>query len=223
MNRPQRIACGLSALLLLLTGCPAPTPAPPKSDTDPPLELEEGFSLLKLADFTAFPAEGEGTWSEQEQRLLCSGETKGYIHTAKAYQNFTLRVDFRYPEGSDAGEKPPNTGVLVYIQEPHQVWPACLEVQGRFDDMANIKSNSKEIALEIEDIQEARQQHRKPVGEWNTLEVVSKDGALTARLNGEVICTSQPTEIVSGPIGLQSEGFPVQFRYLRIRESLRDE
>jgi hypothetical protein len=62
-----------------------------------------------------------------------------------------------------------------------------------------------------------RERIKRPAGEWNRVEIVVRDGAITARLNGELICTSQPGELKEGLLGLQSEGYLVKFRNLRVR------
>jgi hypothetical protein len=50
------------------------------------------------------------------------------------------------------------------------------------------------------------------------MEITSRDGALTAMLNGVVVCTAEPGELREGPIGFQSEGAEIFFRNLRIKE-----
>jgi hypothetical protein len=194
-----------------------PTPIEPEAQ---PFTPESGFWLLKLSDFDHFPADAE-TWTEQHGVLICNGKPKGYAYTREDFENFTLRCEFRFvptgaPPDAEAAKKF-NTGFMIDIQEPHKVWPASLEVQGRFDEMASIKSNGGIPALTISDDPAARESARLPVGEWNAIEIVSHDGALSATLNGLVICTSQPGELKSGKLGLQSEGFEVQFKHLRVR------
>jgi hypothetical protein len=185
-----------------------------------PFIPESGFWLLKLADFDYFPADA-ATWTEQHGVLICSGTPKGYAYTREDFENFTLRCEFRFvptgaPPNAETAQKF-NTGFMLCIQEPHKVWPASLEVQGRFDEMASIKSNGGVPALTISDDPTARETARLPVGQWNAIEIVSHNGAVSATLNGRLICTSQPGELNSGKLGLQSEGFPVHFRHLRVR------
>ena len=64
----------------------------------------------------------------------------------------------------------------------------------------------------------AREKSRKPHTDWNKLEITSKAGVISAKLNGVVISQSGPYPIRKGPIGLQSEGAPVHFRNIRIKE-----
>jgi len=194
--------------------------ATPVSTNEPVAEAEEGFTLLRLADFEAFQSE-PGTWSESNGLLVTTGKPKGYLYSKKAHRNFTWRADYRLVPTNESDPKKqelPNTGFMLFIQEPHKIWPRSLEVQGRHDEMASIKSNGGVPALTISDDPAARGSARKSVGEWNSLEVRCVGGAVTAELNGTVICKSEPGELQEGLIGVQAENFPVEFRRLRIRD-----
>lgn len=195
----------------------AATAAKPVVDDFTP---EEGFRRLTLADFEHFPADAD-TWSERGGLLVCSGKPKGYAYTREEFRNFTLRCEYRFvppptPPDAAAADKF-NTGFMIHIQEPHKVWPASLEVQGRFDEMGSIKSNGGVPALTIVDDPDARKGTRLPVGQWNAIEIVSHDGELSATLNGLRVCSSYAGELKSGKLGLQSEGYAVEFKHLRVK------
>ena len=57
----------------------------------------------------------------------------------------------------------------------------------------------------------------KPVGEWNSMEFVCKDGHIKAYLNGVLVNQAQ-CEAREGYIGIQSEGGAMEFRNIRIKE-----
>lgn len=223
-------------LLILLTGCggnvaaPVET-APPNATGKPavavtkasppekPFQLEDGFELLKLADFDAFGAEAD-TWSAADEGLKCSGKPRGYLYSKQPYQNFTLRLEYRFPRPDtlkDETKFKGNTGFLVYITGEHKLWPVCLEVQGKHVQMAAIKENGGAQPVTATDDDAARQKARQPVGQWNRLEVVSRDGALTVALNDTPISTCEPDFLSEGPIGIQAEDHPFEVRRIRIR------
>lgn len=205
----------------------APTaPKPWNADTlaEGEFTVEEGFRPLTLSDFEPFfakpPHEPQTTWVSMHDAIVCFGKPKGYLSSKETFADFTLRLEFRFaPSADEAAAKNfnPNTGVMLHINEPHKQWPKSLEVQGRFADLATIKENGGAAKIQIVDDDAARLSARKPVGEWNTLEIVSKAGAITSLLNGTKVCESQPSSVTSGMIGLQSEDFEVHFRRLRIR------
>jgi hypothetical protein len=110
-----------------------------------------------------------------------------------------------------------NTGFLMYITGEHKIWPVCLEVQGKYSEMGDIRENGGAEKVTKTDDNEARQNARKPVGQWNSLEIVSKDGTLAVSLNGTPVCKSEPDFLSEGMIGVQAEKFPFEVRRLRIR------
>lgn len=232
--RNDGVHAALAVLLGFSAGCertPEPTNVAPTgisdvearnaaeeaSESAVPLD-SEGFRPLRLRDFEPFAAEAT-TWSEANGVLKTTGTPKGYLSSKRSYRNFTWRGEFRFVPDADVSKHPQsNTGFMLCIQEPHKVWPRSLEVQGKFVEMGQIKSNGGVPALTINDDQASREAARKPVGEWNAIEITCKDGTVSSLLNGKAICVSEPGELVEGKIGLQAENFPVEFRKLRVRE-----
>ncbi len=231
MTKPGTRLLVCTILALLVVGCggtddppadpvPSETVETPVLPDEPLFEVEEGLTTIPFEDFVVFESKPSDSpsWRDAGGRIECLGGPKGYLYTKESYGDFTLRFDYRFPEPEEAEDPTKlNTGVLVFVTGEHRAWPKCLEVQGRWDEMASIKSNARDVTVEVADDPAARETARKPAGEWNTVEIVSKGGALTSYLNGEKIAESQPTELTTGPIGLQSEGNPVHFRYVRIR------
>lgn len=236
MRTVAPLLVGLVLIVPFVPGCRSETPDEPSAaDAIPEVPTPElgqaqsapaasvpGFTPIRLDDCEIFHGKGDRrgeTWTAEGDEIRTSGQPKGYLYTKRSYRNFTLQCEFRF-ESSDADAQPPaNTGFLVYITPPHKQWPMSLEVQGRQDEMGQIKANGG--AAEPERIvwdEAARDKARRPVGEWNRIEIVSRDGALTAVLNGVTVCRAASTELTEGPIGLQSEGFVVHFRNLQVRE-----
>ena len=58
-----------------------------------------------------------------------------------------------------------------------------------------------------------------PANQWQRIEIQSKDGVLTCSLNGAVVSTAQlPADLEAGHIALQSQGGPIEWRNIRIKE-----
>ncbi len=163
------------------------------------------------------PDPGQGI-SAKDGIIVCTGTPNGYMHTEKSYKEFTLRFDWRYvkPEGMDDESKfKGNSGYLLWIQA-HKVWPKSLEVQGMFRDVAGIIPLGVKAKFETD--AEARKKARKPLGEWNAMEIVAKGGTVVVNLNGAKISTVTECDVKEGPIGFQSEGAEIHWRNIRIRE-----
>ncbi|MFN0198293.1 MAG: DUF1080 domain-containing protein [Planctomycetaceae bacterium] len=178
------------------------------------------FVALDLQEFKGFPYDFGSVWSLADGVWKCTGTPKGYIVSGMVYENFTLRYECRFPplkEGEDPATFKGNTGCLLYIDNKDKVWPVCLEVQGKYAETGTIKANGhKSLTVEVEDFPDVRGKSLKPIGEWNQLEIASENGALTVKLNGEIVCRSQPTILKMGRIGFQSENSEVEFRNVTI-------
>lgn len=201
---------------------PAPEEVGETAASEPaePFALEEGFAPLTLSDFQAFGAEDD-TWRLENDAIVCTGKPRGYLYSNASHQNFTWRLEYRFERPKslkDEAKFKGNTGFLVYISGEHKLWPVCLEVQGKHVQMGAIKENGGAAAVTVQDDEAARQEARRPVGEWNRLEIVSRDGALTVRVNDRLISTSQPAFLSEGKIGIQAEDHPFAVRRMRIRD-----
>ncbi len=176
---------------------------------------EQAGAAEALDDFEKdfFVAFGDpASWKAEGGVFQCNGTPNGYLCTRKSYSNYVLTLEFRYPE--QAG----NSGVFHYISGEHKVWPACVEVQGLYQRLAQIFPLGGAEGPRSDGDEEARAKARKPHTEWNHLEITSQDGVIGAKLNGVFIGESGPYPVRQGPIGLQSEGAPVHFRNIEIRE-----
>ena len=163
-------------------------------------------------------ADPEKTFKVKDGIIVVSGNPFGYFYTDKSYKNYILRFDWRYkrPKGLEDDEKfGGNSGLLVAIQEPHKVWPKCVEVQGMNKEHGRIfaigGANGK-FSFNAKALKDAR----KAVGEWNTTEVTVKDGAIVSKVNGASI-SSGKGNVTEGPFGFQSEGAEIHFKNIKIK------
>lgn len=190
------------------------------AEPETPFQLEDGFTLLSFSDFEAFGAEAT-TWEGTADGIKCSGKPRGYLYSKQPYENFTWRLDYRFPRPDnlkDEAKFKGNTGFMVYITGEHKVWPISLEVQGKFVQMAAIKENGGAQPVTATDDDAARQKARRPVGQWNAIEIVSKGGTLAITLNGTPISSCEPDFLSEGAIGIQAEDHPFEVRRMRIRK-----
>lgn len=169
------------------------------------------FNGKDLAGLQIVPPTATDTFRAKDGALKVSGKPNGYFYTDKSYKNFVLRFEWRYPD------KAGNSGLLVYIQPPHKVFPKCIEVQGAYGSHGMIFAIGGATG-KFTDNGAARKKALKGHKEWNLTEVTSMDGKLTARINGVLVSEGQADGPTSGPLGWQSEGAPIDFRNLEIKE-----
>jgi hypothetical protein len=58
----------------------------------------------------------------------------------------------------------------------------------------------------------------KPAGEWNTLEITARGSVVTLWVNGAVTCQFNECNVLRGYLGLEGEGYRIEFRNLRLKE-----
>jgi hypothetical protein len=169
------------------------------------------FELVSIGPETLKIADGE---------IYVSGKPNGYFATKDSYKNYVLKFEWKYDRPSDLDSDAKfrgNSGLLIHIQEPHKVWPKCIEVQLMNANAGAILPLGGAKCKTTLD-KAAQKQAIKPVGQWNQEEVSCKDGSITCKINGVEISSGTGATIDSGPIGWQSEGAPIRLRNVMIKK-----
>lgn len=208
----------LPALALALLG---PLPA-----------ADEGFTPLfngkDLSGWKAFldpkkeGAKPEDVWSIKDGVIHCKGHIPGYLITDKAYGDYVLRLQWRWP-----GPKSGNSGVFVHVIGKDEIWPKGVEAQlaaGSAGDFWLVGEYKLDVDKARQDQRTPRHYFRtkkegveKPEGEWNQYEIVCKGDTVTLIINGETVNVGTKAEAPEGKILLQSEGAPIEFRNIEIK------
>lgn len=165
--------------------------------------------------------DGQLTFVDGE--LHCAAGPNGFWATKRVFRNFHLQLEYRFARPADLVDDAAftgNSGYLVYMRGNGRPWPACIEVQGMHADVARIFAiaGAKEVTDAFDD-PEARRVNRRPVGEWNSVDIESNEGALTAYLNGVRISSGSSPDLREGPIGFQCEGAEIHWRNVKITTS----
>jgi hypothetical protein len=153
--------------------------------------------------------------------IQVSGVPNGYIITRDSYSNYKLHVEWRW------AVVPTNSGVLLHVQETNlEEWPLCIEAQlmnsnagdivmighgagisvGDSTYIINTEESRFKIAKKFEESSES------PAGEWNTYEITCDGDNIELIVNGILQNKGTLATLSSGPIALQSEGSPIEFR-----------
>jgi hypothetical protein len=185
------------------------------------------FNGKDLKGWSYIPADTsvkmEKVWSVDGGILTCHGDPIGAIYRGPQVTNFRLLVEYRWAPGS----KPGNSGIFSRISGRMSAIPPAIEVQlqnGNAGDVLGLQGKKiasgqprffevKKHALagDIAGVKKVFDQERTP-GEWNRVEITAEGPRYTVLMNGKVINEVEGIDVVSGPIGLQSEGGVIQFR-----------
>lgn len=159
------------------------------------------------------------TWSVTNGVIRCTGRPAGYLRTTRRYRNYRLTVQWRFVKVKAGAD---NTGVLVNMQLPDKVWPECVQSQGKHGHQGDIflmgGAESKEHrGLDANTpLVKRGPSNEKPVGEWNTCELVCRDATVKVYVNGKFENETTECTISSGFIGIQSEGAEIEIRRMNL-------
>ncbi len=200
-----------------------------------------GWRQLGADDFVNVNC-AKDTWNWKGGDVHCTGLPVGVCRSAKQYTNFELVAEWRHLKSAG------NSGIFVWTPaaaleglKPNKL-PSGIEVQVLdhgykvqyeknskkkatwFTTDGDVfpvgKSKMKPFAPVSPDGSRSfpRKNLSKGVGEWNHYYVRAINGEIRLWVNGEEVSGGNQIEPRTGYVCLESEGSPIDFRNLRIRE-----
>jgi 3-keto-disaccharide hydrolase len=154
----------------------------------------------------------EDVYSVSDGVIHDKGNPIGYIRTKEKYTSFKLHVEWRFPA------KPGNSGVLLRVQEPDNVWPKSVECQLQSKNAGDIwvidefPIKTAPDRTEGRHVKKEHETNEKPLGEWNEYDITLDGGNLELKVNGLVQNTASDMQVIPGYILLQAEGAEIEFR-----------
>lgn len=163
--------------------------------------------------------------------LVSLGTPGGHLITDSVYQNYRLRVEYRF-----AGV-PGNCGVLVHASTPralYKMFPKSIEVQMMHKDAGDFWCIEEDITVpDMERRRGPKEQwgingdkkrrilnltdgSEKPVGEWNTMTVECVSNSIKVWVNNDFVNYGFNCTANNGHIALQAEGSEVEFRKVEL-------
>lgn len=162
--------------------------------------------------------------------LVSLGRPLGHLVTKEEFSNYKLVVEYRF------SKTPGNCGVLVHASTPRRLYdmfPQSIEVQMQHQNAGDFWCIGENI--EVPDMEKRRPRKdadqayggevtdarrivnltddsEKPLGEWNTMEIVCKGDEIIVHVNGTLVNHGSKSTATSGRIALQAEGAEVEFR-----------
>jgi hypothetical protein len=159
----------------------------------------------------------ESVFSVQKDGVIAAtGQPLGFLATTASYRNFRLHVEWRWPG------KTGNGGVLLHISPGpmDRVWPLSQQMQTKFGSVGDLLPMAgASFAEALTGDKPPVKAHiaassERPAGEWNSADIVSRDGTIEVTVNGVLqnrISNAAPRE---GRVGFQLEGTPYELRHM---------
>ena len=181
---------------------------------------------LAVWEFVAAPATDVSSVCHYnpDEALAVLGKPVGFLATKATYKNYRLHAEWRWP--ADAA-KNSNGGVLLHIASgpKDRAWPLCFQLQTkptRAGDLLPMAGASFAEKLSTPPEAKTPQLDRadataeKPLGEWNSCDVLCRDGEIEVRINGVVESHVTHASPDAGKIGFQLEGTPYELRHVTV-------
>jgi hypothetical protein len=227
MCRLQKIPLVIASFLLL-----APLPliaAPPTApaETRSRLESEPGGwrDILPAADLKGWrrvpvppgAALGRDQWhvDEEPKVLVCDGDGgHDMLLFDEEIGNAVFHVEFRYTRIE--GKSGYNSGIYVRNSRDGGIWHQAQigDSKGGFLFGQTVGSDGQKQRFN----QKTPDGRVKPAGEWNTIEITALGRMLTLWVNGAVTCRFEDCGQSMGYLGLEGEGYRIEFRNLKVKK-----
>lgn len=239
MIRCTVTVCMLSLALLTPSSLLSAEPAAPKAFID---GEGPGWVTLGEKDFVNVNC-NEDTWTWKDGEVHCTGKPVGVIKSVKPYKNLELVAQWRHlSSGGNSGIFLWASEEALTDLKPGTLPPGGIEVQvldhgyveqfekqnGKKPDWFTSngdvfpvgKSDMKPFEPVAPDKKRSfpRKHLSKGHGEWNHYYVRAINGEVRLWVNGEEVSGGTDCTPNSGFLCLESEGAPVEFKGIRIRE-----
>ncbi len=203
------------------------------ADKDGFVPLFNGRDLTGWTNINCAPE----TWTVREGAIHCTGRPVGALRTLRHYENFILEAEWRHL--SSGG----NSGIFMWgtpISAPGVPFLRGVEVQvldhgyATQYEKANGKKSDwftthgdvfpihgatmKPFGPHRGDRSFPTEERSKPSPEWNHYRIVGSNGVLRLSVNGKEVSGGEDCNYRQGYLALESEGAPVEFRNLRLKE-----
>ncbi len=218
----KRILLPLASVLLAAASVRAESP-------QQPVDLLGGgkdLSVFELITLPTTPADIATVCKfNADGSLAVAGKPVSYLATKTSYQDYALHVEWRWPANA---AKNSNGGVLLHIMTGPTngtAWPVCFQMQlklNRAGDM--LPMNDAKFAEKLStppgaktpQLDRAGDSSEKPLGEWNSCDIVCRSDAVDVTVNGVKQNRVTGCRPASGQIGFQLEGTPFELRNVRL-------
>jgi hypothetical protein len=147
--------------------------------------------------------------------LLCEGDRVGHewLRYAPELSDFILHAEYRF--APVPGETRYNAGVFVRTGADGKVWH---QAQATLEGGYLFGNTTVSGTMQMVNLREKMSENRvKPAGEWNVYEIRAVGKHITLWVNGAVVNEFPDCEVTRGFLGLEAEGYRVEFRNVQLK------
>jgi hypothetical protein len=181
------------------------------------LTMLKGWTRLPLPITAKLNPENQWRYDAQTRTLICEGD-KGHeiLRSDAKYKDFVFHVEWRFKKVEGDPQPRYNSGVFVRTSEDGDFMTQAQVGPGpNVWLFADYPVDGKKQRVNLRDQMTA--QRTRPPGEWNTFELTAQGPKVSLWVNGETIGAIEPVGLLDGHVGLEAEGFYIEFRNVKIK------
>jgi hypothetical protein len=200
-----------------------------------------GWKPLTLDDFENVNCDKD-TWSNKDGMIRCTGQPVGVCRSKNTYTNFELVLEWRHEKSAG------NSGVFVWTPKesldalkrgglPHGIEVQVLDLgyAEQYEKQTKKKPDWFTCHGDVFPVGKSKMKPFAPVspngsrsfprknltkgfGEWNHYYIRAINGEVRLWVNGEEVSGGNNCEPRTGYLCLESEGSPIDFKNIHVRE-----
>jgi len=147
--------------------------------------------------------------------LVCDGKGgHDWLRWDTELSDFVYHVEFRFTPVE--GKSGYNSGVYARNSADASIWHQAQTGSGSGGYLfGETKAGDKLKFFSLN--KEVKGKPVKPAGEWNTFEIRCQGKDMTLTVNGQETCALHDCEVEKGYVGVEAEGFRIEFRDVKIK------
>ena len=157
-----------------------------------------------------------------------AGPNPGYLMSDDVFSDFELTAEFRWVKepGEPYAKKKKNSGLMYYVpvEQSDTLWPKGIQFQikekstGDFILLQGVTMivNDSVYGPGRSVVVKKLEGSELPVGEWNSIKIIADGDKCIQYLNGMLVNEGEQASEKKGRILLQFEGYPIDFRNIKL-------
>jgi hypothetical protein len=175
----------------------------------------KGWTRVPIPKTASLSPEDQWKYDPQSRTISCEGD-KGHemLRSNTQYKDFVLHVEWRLKKID--GDPRYNSGVFVRTSADGEYFTQAQVGRGPAVWLfADYLQDGKKQRVNLREQMTA--QRVRPPGEWNTYEITANGPVVSLWVNGETIGQIDTVPFEQGYIGLEAEGFYIEFRNVKLK------
>jgi Domain of Unknown Function (DUF1080) len=146
------------------------------------------------------------------RHLVCEGDGgHEWLRWDQELGDLIFHVEWRFTPVP--GKRGYNSGIYARNSSDARIWHQAQTGDGS----GGFLFGDTMVAGKLQRMKQQRGSRVKPAGEWNTFEITCKGKDMTLWVNGAVTSQWHDCEVPRGYVGLEAEGYRIEFRNVKVK------